>query len=134
MDANKGSRKAYLLVSVVFILGIALGAVGAYLVSSRVLAEKAQPVPHGTASTIAKLNRELTLSADQQKQIETILNETRAKYDAVHERVDPENQKIRQEGRDRIRQVLTVDQRPKFEDVLKQIDEERRKQAAEQGK
>ncbi len=45
MDANQGSRKAYLLVFVLFILGIALGSVGTYLVTMRVQAAR----PAGSA-------------------------------------------------------------------------------------
>ncbi len=46
MDASQGSRKAVLLVVLVFVLGIALGSVGTYVVTTRVLAAHSQVAPH----------------------------------------------------------------------------------------
>src|SRR6266853_1469240 len=45
---------------------------------------------------------------------------------AAHpQQADPEYEQARQAGREKIRQVLTPDQRPKFEELLRRIDEER---------
>ena len=73
----------------------------------------------------------LNLNPDQQKQIEAILSGTRARYAALHDKLDPEYEQIRQEGRERVREVLTPDQRPKFEDLLRRMDEDRRRRQAE---
>jgi len=135
MDTNQGSRKAFLLVFILFVLGIALGGVGTYVVTSRVHAARPQTttLPHTPANTMAMFTRDLNLTPDQQKQIEAILNDTRGKYQALHEKLDPEYEQVRQQGRERIRQILTQEQRPKFEDLLRQIDEERRRRQAESG-
>ena len=45
METNQGSRKAVLLVFVLFVLGIALGSVGTYVVTTRVLAARPQLIP-----------------------------------------------------------------------------------------
>ncbi|HEY2646747.1 MAG TPA: hypothetical protein VGI34_07220 [Candidatus Acidoferrales bacterium] len=128
MDAKQGNRKAVLLVFVLFILGIALGGVGTYLVTERVQAARPQPtLAHNPAHTMAIYTRDLNLNPEQQSQIEAILNEMRAGYAGLHEKLDPEYEQVRQQGRERIRQVLTPDQRPKFEDLLRQIDEDRRR-------
>jgi hypothetical protein len=132
MDASQGNRKTILLVFVVFVLGIALGALGTYMVTTRVLAARPQAVEvHTAANTVATLTRDLNLNPDQQRQVLGILNDTRSRYDAIHQEVDPEYEKVRQEGRERIRELLTTEQRPKFEEVLRQIDEDRRKRQAE---
>jgi Spy/CpxP family protein refolding chaperone len=55
----------------------------------------------------------------------------RDQYNALHAKLDPEYDKVRQEGRDRVRQILTPEQRPKFEDLLRQIDEDRRRREME---
>ena len=128
MDANQGNRKAVLLVFVLFFLGIALGSVGTYLVTMR--AEAARPMAtlaHNPAHTMAMYTRDLNLNADQQGQIQAILSDMRAKYAALHEKLDPEYEQVRHLGREQIRQILTPEQRPKFEDLLRQIDEDRRK-------
>ncbi len=128
MDANQGSRKAYLLVLVLFVLGAALGSVGTYLVTTRVQAARLQPTTvrppvHG----LALFTRDLNLNPDQQSQVQAILSDMRAHYAELHEKLDPEYEQVRQQGRDRIRQLLTAEQRPKFEELLRQMDEERRK-------
>jgi hypothetical protein len=128
MDANQGNRKAVLVVFVLFILGIALGSVGTYLVTMRVQAARPQAtLAHNPAHTMAMYTRDLNLNTDQQGQIQAILNDMRARYAALHEKLDPQYEQVRQQGRDRIRQILTPEQLPKFEDLLRQIDEDRRK-------
>ena len=128
MDANQGNRKAVLVVFVLFILGIALGSVGTYLVTMRVQAARPQAtLAHNPAHTMAMYTRDLNLNTDQQGQIQAILNDMRSRYAALHEKLDPEYEQVRQQGRDRIRQILTPEQLPKFEDLLRQIDEDRRK-------
>ena len=128
VNANQGSRKAVLLVLVLFLLGIGLGSMGTYLVTTRVQAAKPQAtLVHNPAHTMAMYTRDLNLNADQQNQIQAILNDMRAGYAALHEKLDPEYEQVRQQGRERIRQVLTPEQRPKFEDLLRQIDEDRRR-------
>jgi len=76
---------------------------------------------------MAMYTRDLNLNADQQGQIQAILSDMRAKYAALHEKLDPEYEQVRHLGREQIRQILTPEQRPKFEDLLRQIDEDRRK-------
>ena len=133
MDANQGSRKAVLLVFVLFVLGIALGSVGTYLVTTRVLAARPQATPARNSGHMAMFTRDLNLNPDQQNQIQAIMNDTRARYAGLHEKLDPEYEQVRQQGRERIRQVLTPEQRPKFEDLLRQIDEDRRQRNAAAG-
>jgi Spy/CpxP family protein refolding chaperone len=130
MDANQGSRKAFFLVFLVFALGIALGAVGTYVVTTRVLAAHS-PAVRTSANTMAVFTKDLNLTPDQQKQIEAILSDTRARYAEIHKRDDPEYDKTRQEGRDRIRQVLSPEQGPKFEELLLRMDAERLKRNSE---
>jgi len=134
MDANQGNRKAILLVVVLFLLGVAIGSVGTYAVTTRVLAAHPQPQPglaHNPGQTMAMFTRELALTPDQQNQIQAIFSDTRAKYGQLHERLDPEYEQVRQQGRQRIRQVLTPDQLPKFEELLRQLDEQRRIRGSE---
>ena len=134
MDASQGNRKAILLVVVLFLLGVAIGSVGTYAVTTRVLAARPAPVPglgHNPGQTMAMFTRELALTPDQQNQIQSILNDTRGKYAQLHERLDPEYEQVRQQGRQRIRQALTPEQLPKFEELLRHLDEERRQRGSE---
>jgi len=133
MDASNGNRKAMLLVFLVFVLGIALGSVGMYVVTTRVLAARPQSSVSLPSNHMAMFTRDLNLTPDQQTQIQAILNDTRAHYATLHDKFDPEYERARHEGRQRIREVLTPEQRPKFEDLLRQIDQERARRNAEQG-
>ncbi|HEV7968476.1 MAG TPA: hypothetical protein VGP19_12945 [Candidatus Acidoferrales bacterium] len=132
MDINQSNRKAVLLVFVLFVLGIALGSVGTYVVTTQVQAARPHAsLSHNYAGTVAMFTHGLSLSPDQQNQLEAIFNDMRSGYAALHEKLDPEYAQVRQQGRDRIRQILTPEQRPKFEDLLRRIDEDRRQRDAE---
>jgi Spy/CpxP family protein refolding chaperone len=133
MDANQNNRKAVLLVLVLFALGIALGSLGTYVVTTRVLAARPQGGLARSPGHMAMFTRDLNLSQDQQTQIQAIMNDTRSRYAELHQKLDPEYEQVRHEGRERIRQVLTPDQRPKFEDLLRQIDEDRRRRETPEG-
>ena len=130
MDASQGNRKAVLLVVLVFVLGGALGSVGMYVMTTRVLAARAQ---NTVSNRMAMFTRDLNLDPEQQKQIQAILTDTRAHYAELHDKFDPEYERVRHAGRERIRQVLTAEQKPKFEELLRQMDEDRRRRQAEQG-
>src|SRR5215469_3271055 len=134
MDVNQGNRKAKLLVLVLFVLGVARGIMGTYVVTTRVLAARPQMqigLAHNPDQVMARFTRELSLNPEQQNQIQAILSDTRAKYAQLHERLDPEYEQVRQQGRQHIRQALTPEQLPKFEELLRQLDEERRQRNAE---
>jgi hypothetical protein len=130
------NRKALALIALVFILGIALGAVGHSIVDRRVLGARTQPpAPFlqprpNPLRGVARLTPELNLTPDQQKQIGDILADMQHRYDAVHDEMNPQFAQIRKQGREQISQVLTTEQRPKFEEYLRRLDEERRRRAA----
>jgi Spy/CpxP family protein refolding chaperone len=133
MDVNQSNRKAKLVVLVLFVLGIALGSMGTYVVTTRVLAARPQAQPglaHNPGQVMARFTRDLSLNPEQQNQIQAILNDTRSKYAQLHEKLDPEYEQVRQQGRQHIRQVLTPEQLPKFEELMRQIDEDRRRRQA----
>lgn len=136
MAFGPNNRKALALIILVFVLGVALGAVGHSIADRRVLGARTQPpAPFlqprpNPLRAVARLTADLKLTPDQQKQITDILADTQRRYDAVHDQMNPEFQQIREQGREQIRQVLTPEQRPKFDDYLKHLDEERRRRAA----
>ena len=133
MDANQGNRKALLLVFVLFVLGIAVGSVGTYLVTTRVMAARPSLLVRNPTQHMALYTRDLNLTPDQQTKIQVILSDARDRYAALHQRLDPEYEVVRQQGREQIREVLTPEQLPKFEDLLRQMDEERRQRQAAEG-
>ena len=119
-------RKAIVLVVVLFVLGIALGSVGAHMWDGHVIASQRHHRPS------EELKQELQLSPDQTKQFDQIMTDWRGKFQGLgaQERSewDPKYDQIRHEERNNIRAILTPDQKVKFEAFLKHLDEERQKQ------
>jgi Spy/CpxP family protein refolding chaperone len=122
MPSTSNNRKAIALIVLVFVLGVALGAVGHTFFDRHVLGARPQTPPRG----VARLTKELNLTPDQQKQIGEILADMQHRFDALHQQMSPQFDQIREQGHDQIRQILTPEQRPKFEDLLKQFAEDRR--------
>ena len=122
------NRKATVLVVLLFLLGIALGAVGMRVAEQKVWGDRRDDHGRmgGAARFVEQLTQEVGLTAAQQQQLYTILEETRKKYEATYTTIRPQMEQIRQEGRSRIRTMLTPQQLPKFEGYLKRIDEERK--------
>jgi Spy/CpxP family protein refolding chaperone len=118
VEFNGNSRKAFALVALVFMLGAAFGVAG-MLATRRVLGAGDRVVRVGQPSTQSQLIREMNLSADQERQFRQILAETRDRYDAIRNAMDPQMREVRQQSRDRIREILTPEQRPGFEQFLR---------------
>ena len=127
------NRRAAVLVIAVFVLGFTLGGLSTHLVGDRVWGgySEAKKYPekgrYDPARIVEQLTRELALTSEQRKQLESILETTKAKHQAVYEQVRPQFEQVRQEGRARIRSILTPEQLPKFEEWLRRLDEERKK-------
>lgn len=127
VNTSRTKREAAVLVFVVFVLGLLVGGVGNHLWGERVWGHQEVPVRQGPPSRTQVLNEfthELQLTPDQQEKVGAIIDETRAQWVAQHETV-------RQQGRERIRAVLTPEQLPKFEQFVQRIDEQRKKDQAQ---
>lgn len=119
------NRKAAVLVVVVFILGLALGSLTLHVAADRLGAGKGGR--KDPARVVEELTRELNLTADQQKGLAAILEETKAKYHAIYEQYRPQIEQARQQGRQNIRAILSPEQLPKFEAWLQRLDEQRKR-------
>lgn len=139
-QGDRPQRTAVVLVVTVFVLGVALGVLGTYLEGYRVFGAgimHRQPQDHSPAGQqhgrqvqVERLTKELGLTSEQQKQLDGILSQTQTRYSALHEQTNAEMEQVRKQSRDQIRAVLTPDQLPKFEEVLRKMDEERKKRIA----
>jgi hypothetical protein len=126
MDISSPNRRAVALLFLVLALGVALGAVGAMVVNRRVYGARLR----NPARPVNALSQDLSLTADQVKQVSGILSEMQSKYDGIRQQMGPQFEQVRQQGREQIRQVLTPEQQPKFEDFLRRVDEDRRRRNA----
>lgn len=119
------NRKALLVVAMVFVLGVAVGAMGFYLANRQVTAGGDRRAP-----IVERLTSELSLTPQQQSQLSSILEESKKHYDEIYAPIRPQVESVRQQGRQKIRAILTADQLVKFEEHLRRIDEERAKRNA----
>ena len=145
MSDSRISRKAVTLVLILFVLGIALGAVGEHLWNAHVLASQRRP------GVVTELKSELQLAGDQAKQFDAIISDERTKFHEIDSQRhaewapkyraldaqrdaewDPKLDEVRQQGRDRIRAILTPEQTSKFDAFVKKLDEDRKKRQQQQ--
>jgi Spy/CpxP family protein refolding chaperone len=122
-------QKAALWVGVVFLLGAALGGMLGYVFAHHSYAANAPAMTDQAKKQqkVERLTQELGLSEDQKQKLDAIISDIQAEYKAIHKSTDPQIDVARQKGREHIRAILTPEQRPKFEEFLKRIDEERKK-------
>jgi Spy/CpxP family protein refolding chaperone len=127
MDNTKKRGEAAVLVLVVFLLGALLGGVGNHVWGERVWGKQIVNTQPTRNEIVGELTRDLQLTPDQQKQLGSIVDDTRAQWRTLYTTIEPQHEQIRQQSRDRIRAILTPDQKPKFEEFMHRIDEQRKK-------
>jgi Spy/CpxP family protein refolding chaperone len=122
-------QKASLWLALIFLLGIALGGVLGYAFAHRSYAAPPTQLTaeQRRAQKREQLAREVGLTAEQQSQTVAILDQAQTEYKAIHAVSDPQIEAVRQKSRDKIRQLLTPEQKPKFEEFLRKMDEERKR-------
>ena len=136
MNESSAKQRAALWVAVVFVLGAALGGVFGYFYGHRSTVAAANPPlsePQRRAQRVEQLTQVLGLTNDQKQQLDSALSQLHAEYKSIHdqsnEQLDAKMEEARKKGRDQMRAILTPEQRPKFEEFLKRLDEERKKNA-----
>jgi len=130
MNGNNVARKAALWVGLVFLLGAALGGTLGYVFANSHIHAAAPPQMSDAAKRQQKvehLTRELSLTPDQAQQFDAIIADVQSQFHAIRQQTDPLVDEARQKGRERMRAVLTPEQKPKFEEILRHMDEERKK-------
>jgi hypothetical protein len=123
-------RKAHLIIITAFILGVAVGASGQYLFST-------QPGtrPASTSSAAAdELTRVLKLDQSQRSQVMQVLSECQKQNQDLKDQTRPQFQTIRENGRNRIRAILSSEQLELYNQWVKDLDAKREKKASEEGK
>ena len=131
MQNTKTRGEAAVLVIVVFLLGALLGGVGNHVWGDRVWGKQTSPAHPTRDQLVASLTHELQLDAGQQQQLGVIIDDTRAQIHAVYAPADAQRETLRQGGRNRIRAILTPEQKPKFEAFMQNLDEQRKKSEQE---
>lgn len=111
-----------------FAVGVATGALGLRLyerASADSVGEKWGRFDR--ARYVSRLTKDLRLTADQGRQLDRILDDTRAEFMKFRETIQPQIQEIKGRARGRIREMLTPDQQERFEAFLKEWDAEKQR-------
>lgn len=117
------TRRVYIYFIVTFLLGVIVGGAGMCFYGWHWGHWPGHPERRGFVRFMA---RELKLSAPQVTQLDQIMDESRRKYDAARERLEPEFDAIRKETDNRIRQILTPEQLVRFNDMVRRFEERRK--------
>jgi Spy/CpxP family protein refolding chaperone len=128
-ETSSVRRQAAIWVTAVFILGAALGGVFGYMFGHHSVAASAVPKsePERRAKRVEQMTKDLSLTPEQGQQLDAILSQMHGEFKGLHEQNDSLMDQARQRGRNRIREILTDVQKPKFEEFIKKMDAERLK-------
>jgi Spy/CpxP family protein refolding chaperone len=116
--------KVWLVLVVVFVLGSFTGAftIGAVTGFYHAMSRSDRNAPH---DHVEKMRRDLSLTEDQTKSVNAILDETRNEYRSLRAELRPRFEEPRQKARARIRALLTPEQQQKFDAMVAQQDAQR---------
>jgi Spy/CpxP family protein refolding chaperone len=114
-----------LYVGLIFASGVVLGVFGHSLYA--VTTVKSNPTPDALRKKrLAEMQTRMKLSDEQVAKINSIYDETRAKFHEVRERYRPEMDALESAQRDKVRSVLSPDQRAEYEKMLKEREEQQK--------
>lgn len=133
MESRTSQTKARLIVLTIFVIGFAAGALSMNLYerfSSQ--GPDKDGSRHGSKYLLTKMDRNLDLSDEQEKEVDAILEEAKQQYNEIKKDMqprikeyEPRLESVRLQSRDRIRAVLKPDQLPKFEEMVQENDRRR---------
>jgi Spy/CpxP family protein refolding chaperone len=118
------SRRAYLYFALTFLLGAILGGAGVYYYA---WSTGHWHRPFNRGSFVSRLKAELNLSDTQVTQLEQILDGSTKQFQSAQRQADSQLNAIREETRNRIRQILSPQQTQKFDELVRRWDERRRR-------
>lgn len=129
MKNSKARLEAAALFLMVFVLGVTFGAVGNRIWNQRVSGEPTKPTRD---QVLQELTQRLQLTPEQQKQVGADIDDARAKWQALSAQHNDQREIVRQQYRASVRAILTPEQQAKYEELLKSIDEQRKREAEKQ--
>jgi len=122
--------RAATLVFCVFLTGAVVGGLAVHVFGDRIWSTRAYNNPNSMPTReelLQQLGQQLDLTPEQRTQIKAAMDQTVSDWHRIFLTVDPELEQARQQGRERIRAVLTPAQLPKYEVFIRQLDAQRAK-------
>jgi Spy/CpxP family protein refolding chaperone len=127
MPDSSTVRRTTALVVLLFVIGIGLGSAGTFLCMRNPSQLMGHYVHPNRVEIVNRLSHDLNLTPDQRSRIESIVNTSHDRFHALDQQLEPQYDAIRQDARNKIRAVLTPEQKVKFEEEVRRLDEQRKK-------
>ena len=120
----KSKTNAALLLLGTFLLGAVSGAVSFSLYRNYVSAStpKINSRPSGPHDIVEELARGLDMDSAQKEKLGVIISQSRDRYRALSKQFRPQYDVIRDQTRQEIRQILHENQKPRFEELIQEMD------------
>lgn len=128
-------RKAWEWLALLFVLGAATGGVFGYSFAHRSYAANNPNVhtlsePERRAQRVAEITKEIGLTPEQSQKVDAIIAAAHEEMKTIHDKAEADVDGVRQRARAQMREFLTAEQKPKFEELVRRMDEERKRQQA----
>ena len=126
-------KKAWEWLALLFVLGAAIGGVFGYGFAHRSYAANnvstaAPSEAERRAQRVAQMSKEIGLTPAQSLKVDAVIASAHAEMKAIHDKDETDVDGVRQKARAQMREFLTDEQKPKFEQFVRRIDEERKQQ------
>ncbi|HKM84236.1 MAG TPA: hypothetical protein VJY15_25165 [Candidatus Acidoferrum sp.] len=126
-------RKAWEWLALLFVLGAATGGVFGYSFAHRSYAPNNANVqtlsePERRAQRVAEMTKEIGLTTEQSQKVDAVIAAAHEEMKTIHDKAEADVDGVRQKARAQMREFLTAEQKPKFEEFVRRKDEERKKQ------
>jgi hypothetical protein len=126
-------KKAALWLALVFVVGLATGGVFGYSFAHKsYAANRAAEHPTNDAEHRARKVAEMTaavgLTPEQAQKADAIIADSQSQIKSLRDKTNADVDAVRKAGREHMRSFLTAEQVPKFDEYVRKIDEERKKQ------
>jgi Spy/CpxP family protein refolding chaperone len=126
MPITKTKSEAGLLVLIVFVLGVLVGGLGNHVWGQRVWGMRnTRPA---RVDFMTEFTKRLDLTATQQTQVKAVADDVSRQWKELYAPVDHKRDEIRAQGREKIRALLTPEQQPKFDELIRERDAARLQQ------
>lgn len=131
----RSKTSATLLLIATFVLGGISGSIAYYLYHVRTSAAQTQRSYRGSGphNPVDELAAGLKLDPGQKEKLAVIIRQSGEKYRQLSRDFRPQYESIRQETQQAIREILTPEQRDRFENIIRQEQDRRRSRGPHEG-
>lgn len=125
LNTTSPVRKAASWLAAVYLLGMAMGALAGQQIVIHVHASTPLTAQARRAHFVENLARDVSLTHVQRQSVDRILQDASVQFEVIHRQTDARINSLRMQGRAEVRAILTPDQRTKFDEWLRGLDENR---------